>query len=532
MNISTKTLFQYLSEYAEEQPDKRFLWDDSVSYSSREAFREVAQLACAFHAAGVQAGDLLAFRMTRTVPAVLRFLALQALGAVTLMTDPHQSVEDFLAGTGLSFPLRFTLSEEEQEGEWILRDAGGRPVPAPSASGAVSFPDDAKAPALILFTSGTTGPKKAVVLSQYNLVNDLTMTAERGWYLPEDIALGILPFFHIFGLVLLTGALVLRYGLVLPEEMDIPHLLSCIEQNKVTRMNGVPSLYLALARQAEGWDLASLRTGFIGAGPCTQAQLKEIEEKLGITLLPAYGMSECVAITCADYRDPAAVRLAGAGSFYPETRWRIRRTDGTDAAPGETGEILAASPTLMLGYYREQEPEPSAGKEKPESSDFQEEPVLKSQRTVSESAESSSLSIDPGTDEDGLLPTGDLGYLDEQGMLHLTGRVKDIIIRNGNNLSARHIEEAILSFPEAGGAAIIALPDDTAGEVPGAMVQLPEERLPQLILHLKDRLTKPELPAFLRCVDAIPHTVSGKPDKQRIREELVRLYREKGAGQK
>lgn len=332
-------------------------------------------------------------------------------------------------------------------------------------------------PAFLIFTSGSTGKRKAVVLSESNLVNNLIDSAPLGLYSPDDIALGARPIDHVFGLVLLCGAAVLQYALYFPENTAVPTLLAAIEKERITRMNGVPSLYLALCEQKDGYDLSSLRAGFIGGSVSTEQQIVEIESALGITLVPVYGMSECIGIACQDGHAEQKTRVQGVGRFYDMNDGAILDGNGEPVPQGAEGEICVKGPMRMLGYYGQ--------------------PM----------------------DKDEYLHTGDLGYLDENRVLHLTGRIKDIIIRNGYNLSPCRIENALLSLPNVSAAAVVGIPDGRQGEVPAAMV-VGTGTEEALLSGLVPLLRKNELPAAIRFVDALPLTGSGKPDKTRIREML------------
>jgi fatty-acyl-CoA synthase/long-chain acyl-CoA synthetase len=243
-------------------------------------------------------------------------------------------------------------------------------------------------------------------------------------------------------------------------------------------MNGVTSLYLAMSDRSREYDLSSLRAGFIGGAPWTQEQFYKIEASLGITLIPVYGMSECIGISCASYLDPVEKRSGGVGRFYSMNIGKIISEDGSESPQGTEGEICTCGPSRMLGYYGE--------------------PL----------------------EENDLIPTGDIGYLDDSDTLHITGRKKEIIICNGNNLSPLRIEQALLSIPGVSAAAVVGLPDEVKGEVPWAMVVYPGEIEMELFPLLKKLLTKNELPAGILSVDALPMTTSGKPDKQNIREVL------------
>ena len=428
---------------------------------------------------GLPAGAYVAFHPKRSMASALMLLGLRGAGLVAVLAEPKQSMEEILQSTDADLSFSAYLEQTGRTQFDIIRTDGDRRretidmyslAPADGIHVPVS-PDD---PAFIIFTSGSTGKSKAVVLSEANLISNLLDSEPLGDYHIGDRALGCLPLHHVFGLVLLAGTAVLRYGVYFPDATDILSLLSAIEQQKLTRMNGVPSLYLALADRCGGYDLSSMRAGFIGGGPVTAEQFTWIEETLGMTLISVYGMSECIGISCTSWQDTRKTRASGVGKFYPMNTGKILRADGSEAGVSEEGEICVTGPMRMLGYLGQ----PMAPEE--------------------------------------LLHTGDLGYLDAEGVLHLTGRIKDIIIRNGNNIAARRIEQALLKIPGVKEVAVVALPDDRQGEVPAAMIAadpVPEELSPDL--------PKNHLPVLYHFVDQLPLTASGKPDKQKIREVLA-----------
>lgn len=478
MKPCDSTFQQCLYQLTQRLPNKPLLGDAQGWLTAAEVQNRSEALAEAMAQGGICKGDLVAVRARRTLPTAVLILALTWIGAVVVLADPRRELADVLAQCSESIPVKFLL---EADGTMvrICGPAGPqtlrtdmlleRPFPARQT--------DSKAPAYIIFTSGSTGNSKVVVLSQYNFVNNLIDSQPLGCYQEDDIALGALPLEHVFGLVLLAGALVLGYGLYLPEKTDVPTLLHTIKCQHITRMNGVPSLYLAMAAQRAGHDLSSLRAGFIGGGPCTRAQFRRIEAELGITLIPVYGMSECIGIACADWREPQARRCDSVGRFYSMNTGRILLEDGTPAPIGAEGEICVRGPARMLGYY--------------------------------------------GTpmEEEAWLHTGDLGYVDSGGMLHISGRKKDIIIRNGINLSPGRIETALLSLPGVEAAAVVGLPHPEVGEAPWAMA-VSSQGEEELLLRLSECLPKNELPLGIYVVERLPMTASGKPDKVCIREVL------------
>lgn len=466
------TTYSLMNDYAAQCPDAKLFGENGGWLTASQSAAAVTHTAATLRSIGVEPGDLVAVGADQSVRTALTVFALNALGSVAVLCDPRQRPEDAAEG----MPIRFRIWEG------CCTDCGTgirTPLePAALTQGELSQPwEDADSPAYIIFTSGSTGKQKPVTLSQNNLLWNMKEALPLGGYREGDLALGVLPMTHVFGLVLLVGTVAAPYGLYILDKKDPASLLEAIERQRLTRMNGVPSLYLAMARQCTGYDLSSLKFGFIGGGPCTPEQFAQIEQSLDMTLVPAYGMSECIGISSACWRDSQALRANGVGRFYPHTQGKILLEDGEEAAPGEEGEVCVHSPTRMLGYWGE------------------------------------------APDATGLLHTGDLGWVDGEGILHISGRKKDIIIRNGVNLMPLRIEKALLALPGVSAAVVVGIPDSAEGELPCAMVVSQEEhgRILEALSHI---MNKNELPAKLLTVDSIPLTASGKPDRQAIREVL------------
>lgn len=493
MNSMIHTLCWYLHCLALEKPCLPLLGDKGGWITAEQTEQFVEAGAGLLYAGGLRPGDRVALRAGRSVSAVLALLCLQRVGAAAVLIDPRDDPERLLSGCvpPLAVSFRLEAGGDSRRPVLLLARAGeGAPLRLPLvSSGCTPAPacDDPDAPAFYIFTSGSCGQKKAVALSQGNLVSNLLDSAPLGGYSEDDVALGALPMDHVFGLALLTGAIVLRHRLYLTAATAPEELLQIVCREKITRMNGVPSLYLAMAKKARPGEVRSLRVGYIGGAPWTAEQFRHIESALGMTLVPVYGMSECIGISCASHQSPQAERMAGVGPFYPANQGKILREDGSQALPGEEGEVCVRGPMRMLGYHN---------------------PAQTAQ------------AIDAG----GFLHTGDLGYVDERGVLHLTGRKKDIIIRSGVNLSPRRIEEALLSLPGVQGAAVVGLPDDACGELPWAAAVCAEGVLSHLMDGLRPLLAKNELPAGILRLDGLPMTDSGKPDKQAVKE-LIRQWR-------
>lgn len=496
-----KTFWDYLQEYEEAKPNQIFLIDKEKKLTVFEAKKRILGLVAFFWKQGIRTGDYVALHTAASIDMIQLFFALQVIGVKTVLTDTHKKTEEFLKEHAALIPIKGVLSNEEKTWCIEMRDCcSGNSKKRILIPLHESFTDnsgeniflkkwllhDSRTPTIIIFTSGSTGKSKSVMLSQYNFVNNLEDTRTLGGYSRDDIALGFLPLNHVFGLALLCGALVLQHTFAVATGIEAERLLADVERYKITRMNGIPELFLQMAQKAEGYDLSSLRVGLIGGSPSTPKQFMEIEEKLRICLIPVYGMSECIGISCGSWKDTQKLRMSGVGRFYSMNDGKVQKEDGSYAGIDEEGEIIVKGPAQMSGYFEEE---------------------------------------DNNVDDCGYLHTGDIGYVDKRGILHVTGRKKEIIIRNGLNLSVRKIEERLLELDEIEEAAVIGVPSERYGEVPWAVLvcrdsRLDEECLRHIFLNEK-RMSYAELPEKFIFVEKMPRTESGKTDKASIREMLA-----------
>ena len=487
-----KSIFSYFQIFAEECPHQDFLFDEQRHYTVAEAFREAICIGNQLFELGIHRGSCVALRCTRSLDTCLIYLSLQMLGATVLMTDPHQNVADFLLHAAASADFSITneaaSSDLAANGNWMVSGTHRLTIGYPAGKEPQHFPtgEDLHAPSTIIFTSGSTGKCKAVALSQYNLVNHIRNFSTSGCYDADDRSPELLPIHHVFGLAVILMGLVQRYCIFFPHTTDIPYIAQCIQQHKLTRLDGVPSYALALSDYHSNHPFCaeSLRVGVLGGAPSTKAQFDFIQQQLGVKLLPVYGQSECIGITGADETESDTVRACTVGKFLPMNRGYILDDLNQELPQGAEGEICVQGPAVMLGYWND----PDATRE--------------------------------AIDAEGRLHTGDLGWLDEAGNLHISGRKKDIIIRNGNNISARKIEEALQALPDVTHAAVVGIADGQQGEIPCALlVSASEPYLPadQIRTQLVPLLAKNELPEMILFCDKLPMTASGKPDKQAIK---------------
>lgn len=492
MKPITKSIFEYFREYADQCPEKRFLFDENRTYNVKAAYQEAISIGNQLFAMGVQESSTVALRCTRSLDTCLIYLGLQMMGATVFMADPHQSIAAFLHDTNAT--ADYLITNETSSGDisanggWEVIGTGALHIHYPASAEERRFPVAANLhlPATIVFTSGSTGKGKGVMLSQYNLINHIRNFSVSGCYFEDDVSAELLPIHHVFGLAVILMGLVKQYSILFPKTVSIPYVSECIEKHRITRLDGVPSFALALAEhhKATHFCAESLRVGVLGGAPSTKAQFDFIERELGIKLLPVYGQSECIGITGANEVQTDIVRSSTVGTFLPMNQGFILDESGKEVEQGSEGEVCVKGPAVMLGYYRDE------------------------------------LSTKEAIDEEGRLHTGDLGYLDENGNLHISGRKKDIIIRNGNNISIRRIEDALHMLPEISRAAVVGMTHQKLGEVPCALVVIKEDCCAseeEIKNHLSQHLAKNELPERYLFSKALPLTSSGKPDKQKIK---------------
>ncbi|MFC0447388.1 class I adenylate-forming enzyme family protein [Rhodococcus jostii] len=344
---------------------------------------------------------------------------------------------------------------------------------------------DSSALALLIYTSGTTGVPKGVMLDHANIDAMAQMGVQALQLGPADRCLLILPLFHVNGIVvsvltpLLAGASVTIAG-----RFDPRTFFDLVESARPTYFSAVPTIYNLLAALPDDVrpDTSSLRFGICGAAPAPAELLNRFEARYGFPLLEGYGLSEG---TCASTLNPVSGhRPPGTvGIAMPGQEIRIVDEHGTEMGTGVDGEVIVRGPNVMRGYLGR--PEEAA-------------------RTV----------------VDGWLHTGDVGHLDAEGYLTLVGRSKDMIIRGGENIYPKEIEDVLAGDPSVLEAAVIGIPDDKWGEVVVAYVQpRPGTRVDTAALtaHCAHQLSHYKRPTTIVVVDAIAKNAVGKIDKTMLR---------------
>ncbi len=497
--LQEKGLYAYLFEFATLCKNEGCLADERNVYTAGKVFACTRSLAAQLIRAGVKTGDIVALRMTRDPETLLVFYALQTMGAVAVLCDEHFGVKQYLAEMGNVIDAKYMLSNEG--GRYALYDEKFEILCEPSLWEEVPYDGvaldkiitnvDIHGPSFVLFTSGTTGKSKAVVQSQYALFNTLVDTGESRAAKEGDKELVILPLYHLFSLCLVGAALVAREMMIFPDKMGIEDTFRNIEKYKINRLFAVPTYFIMMAQSnlTEKYDINSLRVGYTAAGPYTEEQYRNIEEKLGCIMAGGYGMSEFIGISLTHIPASIDVRAKGVGFVYKQIECKILDGENNELPLLEEGEICVKGYPMMLGYYND--PEATAQ-------------II---------------------DENGFLHTGDLGFLDEDGIIYVTGRKKELIIRGGLNISPYKIEVALTKLPYIQAACSCGIQDKVYGEIPAAAIVVNTDMGVSLEdikrdLLARELLIKPALPEKIVVLEALPLLPTGKVDKLKVKEIL------------
>ncbi|RDE23548.1 AMP-binding protein [Parageobacillus thermoglucosidasius] len=341
------------------------------------------------------------------------------------------------------------------------------------------------------YTSGTTGFPKGVMLTHYNIVNNAYNIAQCMKLTKEDRLCIPVPFFHCFGCVLGTLACVSVGATMVPiQEFNPKQVLQTVQDEKCTALHGVPTMFIAELNDPdfEKYDLSSLRTGIMAGSPCPIEVMKAVMEKMGakeITI--AYGQTESSpVITQTRTDDPIHIRVETVGRALPNVEVKIvDPSTNKEVPPGVQGELCTRGYHVMKGYYKN----PGATKE-----------VI---------------------DEDGWLHTGDLAVMDENGYCRITGRLKDMIIRGGENIYPREIEEFLYKHPKILDVQVVGVPDEKYGEEVMAWIILKEGQTAtaeEIREFCRGKISRHKIPRYIEFTDSYPMTASGKIQKFKLRE--------------
>jgi fatty-acyl-CoA synthase len=378
---------------------------------------------------------------------------------------------------------------------WEEMVTGGEQVPSAALAeraAQLSFDD----PINIQYTSGTTGFPKGATLSHHNILNNGLFVGELCGYTEADRVCVPVPFYHCFGMVMGNlGALTHGACVVIPAPSFEPAAtLTAVAQERCTSLYGVPTMFIAeLADDSfPGTDLSSLRTGIMAGSPCPVEVMKRVASDMGMTEVTiCYGMTETSPVstqTRAD--DDLELRVSTVGRVHPHLEVKIvDPATGLTVREGETGELCTRGYSVMLGYW--QQPDKTA----------------------------------EAIDAAGWMHTGDLATMDSGGYLRIVGRIKDMVIRGGENIYPREIEEFLYTHPAVADVQVVGVPDPKYGEELLAAVRLnPGAALTEDELRefCRGKIAHYKVPRHVRFVDEFPMTVTGKVQKFKLREDAAK----------
>ena len=510
---------------------------EGVRWSWSDLAARVDALAGGLLQIGIDAGDRVGIWAPNRTEWVLTQFATARIGAILVNVNPAYRVHE------LDFALRKTgckaliLAERFKTSDYVAmigavapRLAGSEPgalrdgnlpdlravvvcadAPPP---GCLAFPDvaargadvprarldavtdglDADDPINIQFTSGTTGQPKGATLTHRNIVNNANFVTAAMALTDADRLCIPVPLYHCFGMVMGTlGCVTKGAAMVLPGEgFDPLATLRAVADERCTALYGVPTMFVAMLEHPAfaGFDLSRLRTGIMAGAPCPIEVMKKVQRDMNMAEVTiAYGMTETSPVSFQSSVDtPLDKRVSSVGRVQPHLEVRIVDGHGAVVPVGAEGELHTRGYSVMRGYWDDPE------------------------RTAE--------AIDP----EGWMHTGDLARLDAEGYCNITGRVKDMIIRGGENVSPREVEEFLYTHPAVSQVQVFGIPDARLGEIVAAWI-VPRAGTAPTEAEVRDfcrgRIAHFKVPAVVRFREALPMTVTGKPQKYLMREAMM-----------
>ena len=515
-----QTIGDSLDAAVASHPDREALVDraQGVRLSSRELGEQVDRLARALLAAGVEKGDRVGIWSPNTAEWVFVQFATAKVGAVLVNINPAYRTHELTyvlnqAGirvlvTAESFKTSdYVAMVEASRGEcpgleqvyvvgrdsWTDLLARAEEV-SPERLTLAQRDLDPHEPINIQYTSGTTGFPKGATLSHHNILNNGYLVGELCRYTEADRICIPVPFYHCFGMVMGNLAAVTHGAcMVIPAPgFDPAATLAAVSEERCTSLYGVPTMFIAewSLPDLDGYDLSSVRTGIMAGSPCPASMMTKLIEAGIDEMTICYGMTETSPVSTQNRVDDTfEQKVNTVGSVHPHLEIKVVDPVTGETVPrGAPGEFCTKGYSVMLGYW--EDPERTAE-------------VL----------------------VDGWMHTGDIAVMDEEGFVQITGRIKDMVIRGGENIYPREIEEFLHTHPDVLDAQVVGVPDEKYGEELCAWVRMREGAEPLTAETLREfaagRLAHYKIPRYVKVVDDFPMTVTGKVRKVEMREASV-----------
>jgi fatty-acyl-CoA synthase len=536
-----KTIPDMFDEIAEKYPENDAIVSihQGLRYTYRELQQEVNRAAKGFLALGLQKGDRLAIWATNIAEWVICQFATAKVGIIMVNINPAYRTHELLYALKQSEAQALFLIDRFKTSDYVGMFRDICPESAEAEPGKISCENlpflktavlirgeerpgmrtweevlkmgeevgddllraeqeslDFDDPINIQYTSGTTGFPKGVVLTHHNILNNGYFIGECMKFTDKDRLCIPVPFYHCFGMVLSNMACMTHgAAMVLPAEyFDPASTLAAVELERCTALHGVPTMFVAELEHPDfdKYDLSSLRTGIMAGSPCPTEYMKKVSTLMNMgEVVITYGQTEASpGITMSSTSDSLDRRVSTVGKPMPHTEVKITDPKTGKIMPrGETGEICARGYAIMRCYYNN----PGA--------------------------------TDKAIDKEGWLHTGDLGVLDDEDYCKITGRLKDMVIRGGENIYPREIEEFLYTHPDISDVQVIGVPDARYGEELMAWIKLKEGRTltaEDVLAFCRGRIAHFKIPRYIKFVDGFPMTVTGKIQKYKMREESIK----------
>ena len=490
-----------------------------IRWSYRELDAQVDRLARALYASGLAAGDRVALWSPNRYEWVLAQYATARIGAIMVCINPAYRTHELEFALNQSGSVMLLAAPDFKTSNYkqMWADVAQQ---CPEIREAIFFDDptwDALLsraeqatseevaersssltntdPINIQYTSGTTGLPKGATLTHRNILNNGYFVGEACGYTEQDRVCIPVPFYHCFGMVMGNlGCTSHGSTMVIPNDAFEPvSVLEAVQEEQCTSLYGVPTMFIAElgVPEFESYDLSSLRTGIMAGSPCPVEVMKQVIERMNMDdVTIAYGMTETSPVstqTGAD--DTIDKRVGSVGRVHPHVEIRVADPEtGETVARGESGEFQTRGYSVMKGYWNEEEKTAQA------------------------------------IDAEGWMHTGDLAVMDVDGYVNITGRIKDLIIRGGENISPREIEEFLYSHPDIVDVQVVGVPDEKFGEEVCAFVQAREGSTVDTEAvreFCQGKIAHYKVPRYVLSIDDFPMTVTGKIQKYLLRDAAV-----------
>ena len=497
VEIPDVSLTQFVLEHAAERGDKPALIDGptgrTITYAQLAG--GVQKLAAGLAERGLKKGDVFAIFSPNIPEYALAFHGIAAAGGIVTTLNSLYTVDEITfqlkhskARFLLTIPqfLDRALAAAENSGveEVYVFGEGEGATPFTSLLGSDAAPpqidfDPANDLIALPYSSGTTGLPKGVMLTHRNLVANVVQAIEPHSTDENDVVIGVLPFFHIYGMTVIMN-IAIRVGatIVTMPRFDLEEFLTLLQDHKVTRAYLVPPIILALAKHpiVEKYDLSNLEVIMSGAAPLGQDLQDAAQGRVGCVVMQGYGLTETSPVTHMNPDEEGKGRPGSIGFLIPNTEAKyVDPESGKELEANGTGELWIRGPQVMKGYL--------------------------------ENEEATKHTIDP----DGWLHTGDIGYVDNDGYFFLVDRLKELIKYKGFQVPPAELEAILVTHPAIADAAVIPVPDEEAGEIPKAYVVLKEEVDPdEIISYVAERVSPQKKIRLVEITDEIPKSASGK----------------------